>query len=73
MSARDQQDAAEQERDDNDGEFNDLPDQHAQTRDDPPHVSDESAFLDLNDFAAELNSVLDNHDEDDDPDDDDEA
>ena len=44
-----------------------------QTPDDPPDVSDESAFLDLNDFAAELNTALENHDEDDDPDDDDAA
>ena len=73
MTSRDQQDAAEQEREDTDGEFNDLPDQHEQTRDDPPHVSDESAFLDLNDFAAELNTALENHDEDDDPADDDDA
>ena len=43
------------------------------TPDDPPHASDESAFLDLNEFAAELDSVLENHDEDDDPDDDEEA
>ena len=73
MTARDQQDAAEQEREDTDGEFNDLPDQHGQTRDDPPHVSDESALLDLNSFAAELNTALENHDEDDDPEDDDAA
>ena len=50
-----------------------MPDQHAQTPDNPPGVSDESAFLDLNDSAAELNCVLENHDEDDDPDDDEEA
>ena len=73
MTARDQQDAAEEEREDTDGEFNDLPDQHVQTPDDPPDVSDEPAFLDLNDFAAELNTALENHDEDDDPDDDDAA
>ena len=70
MTARDQQEAAEQEREDTDGEFNDLPDQHEQTRDDPPYVSDESTLLDLNDFAAELNTALENHDDDDDPDDD---
>ena len=46
MTARDQQDAAEQEREDTDGEFNDLRDEHEQTRDDPPHVSNASAFLD---------------------------
>ena len=35
MTARgDQQDAAEQEREDADGEFNDLPNEHEQTRDD---------------------------------------
>ena len=74
MIARDQQDAAEEEREDTDGEFNDLPDQHVQTPDDPLDVSDdESACLDLNDSAAELNVVLENHDEDDDPDDDDTA
>ena len=48
-----------------------MRDEHEQTRDDPPHVSDESAFLDLNDFAAERNTALENHNKDDDPDDDD--
>ena len=70
MTARDQQDAAEEERDDvaaGDLEIN------THVPDDPPHASDESAFLDLNEFAAELDSVLENHDEDDDPDDDEEA
>ena len=70
MTARDQQDAAEEERDDvgDDGlEVN------TQAPDQPPDASDELAFLDLNEFAAELDSVLENHDEDDDPDDDEEA
>ena len=40
--------------------------------DDPPHASDESAFLDLSESAAELDSALENHDEDDGPADDDE-
>ena len=71
MTARNQQGAVEEEREDIAGD--DLPDQHAQTPDHPPDESDESAFLDLNDFAAELNSALKNHDEDDDPDDDEEA
>ena len=64
MAARDQQGAAEEEeREDIAGD--DLPDQHVQTPDDPPDVSDESAFLDLNGFAAELNCVLEDHNEDD--------
>ena len=46
MAARDQQGAAAEEREDIAGD--NLPDQHAQTPDDPPDVSDESAFLDLN-------------------------
>ena len=71
MTARNQQGAVEEEREDIAGD--DLPDQHAQTPDHPPDESDESAFLDLNDFAAELNSALENHDEDDNPDDDEEA
>ena len=70
MTARDQQDAAEEQREDvaaDDLQIN------TQVPDHPPDASDESAFLDLNEFAAELDSVLENHDEDDDPDDDEEA
>ena len=69
MTARDQQDSAEEERNDvgDDGlEINTPPD-------DAPDASDESAFLDLNEFAAELDFVLQNHDEDDEPDDDEEV
>ena len=70
MTARDQQDAAEEERDDvgdDDLEIN-TPRQMM-------HLTqgDESAFLDLNEFAVELDSALENHDEDDDPDDDEAA
>ena len=70
MTARDQQDAAEEQREDvaaDDLQIN------TQVPDHPPDASDESAFLDLNEFAAELDSVLENHDEDDDPDDDEQA
>ena len=70
MTARDQQDAAEEERDDvgdDDLEVN------TQAPDQPADASDESAFLDLNEPAAELDSALQNHDEDDDPDDDEAA
>ena len=70
MTARDQQDAAEEEREDvgdDDLEVN------TQVPDQPPDASDESAFLDLNESAAELGFVLQNHDEDDEPDDDEEA
>ena len=69
MASRDQQDAAEEEREDvgdDDLEINTPPD-------DAPDASDESAFLDLNEFATELDSVLQNHDEDDNPDDDEAA
>ena len=68
MNARDQQDAAEQEREDTDGKFFEQRDEPERT-----HVSDESPFLDPNDFAAELTTVLENHDDDNDPDDDDAA
>ena len=70
MTARDQQDTAEEEREDIAGDDLEI---NTQAPDHPPEVSDESAFLDLNDFAAELSSALENHDEDDDPDDDEEA
>ena len=72
---RPQQDAAEQEREVNDGEF-------IYERDKPEatFVSEESPYLDLNVFAAELTAVLENHydydhavDGDEHPDDDDEA
>jgi len=69
MTARDQQDAAEEEREDvidDDLEINTPPD-------DAPDASDKSTFLDLNEFATELDSVLQNHDEDDNPDDDEAA
>ena len=65
MTARDQQGAAEEERDDvgdDDLEVN------TQAPDQPLDSRDESAFLDLNESAAELDSALENHDEDDDPD-----
>ena len=71
MTARDQQDAAEAEREDlgdDDLEVNThAPDEP------PPDASDESAFLDLSEFAVELHSVVQHHDEDDDPDDDEET
>ena len=68
MNARDQQGAAEQKREDNDGEFFEERDEPERT-----NVSDEPPFLDLNVFAAELTTVLESHDDDDDPDDDDTA
>ena len=69
MTARDQQDSAEEERGDvgdGDLEINTPPD-------DAPDQGDESAFLDLDELAVELNSALENHDEDDNPDDDEAA
>ena len=66
MTARDQQDAAEEHDDDvrgEDTEINTPPHE-------PHHPSGESAFLDLNEFAVELDFVSEHHDEDDDPDDD---
>ena len=69
-AARDQQGAAEEERDDvgdDDSEVN------TQAPDQPPDASDDSAFLDLNEFAVELGVILQNHDEDDEPDDDEAA
>ena len=46
---------------------------NTQAPDDPPDASDESAFLDLSEFAVELDFAVEHHDEDDDPDDDEEA
>jgi len=69
MSARDQQDAAEAERDDlgdDDLEVN------TQAPDDPPDASDESAYLDLSELAIELGFVVEHHHEDGNPDDDEE-
>ena len=70
MTARDQQGAAEEERDDvgdDDLEVN------TQAPDQPADASDESTFPDLNEFAVELDFVLQNHDEDDESDDDEAA
>ena len=60
VNARDQQGAAEQERENNDGEF-------SYERDEPEatFVSEESPYLDLNVFAAELTAVLEKHHDDD--------
>ena len=50
MTARDQQDAAEAEREDLGDEDLEV---NTQAPDDPPDASDESAFLDLSEFADE--------------------
>ena len=68
MTARDQQDAAEEEEDDvgdDDLEINTQPV-------DAPEQGAESAYLDLSELAVELDFVVEHHDEDDDPDDDEE-
>ena len=70
MTARDQQDAAEADREDlcdDDLEVN------TQARDDPADAGDESAYLDLSELAIELDFVVEHHHEDDNPDDDEEA
>ena len=69
MTARDQQDAAEEEEDDvgdDDFEINTPPV-------DAPEQGAESAYLDLSELAVELGFVVEHHDEDDDPDDDEDA
>ena len=68
MTARDQQDAAEEEEDDvGDGDVEINTPQV-----DAPEQGAESAYLDLSELAVELGFVVEHHDEDGDPDDDEE-
>ena len=66
MTARDQQDAAEEEE----GDFGDGDLLINTPPDDSPEQGAESAYLDLSELAVELDFAVEHHDEDDNPDDD---
>ena len=69
MTARDQQEAAEDEE----GDVGDDDFETNTPHDVAPEQRDESAYLDLSELAVELDFVVEHHHEDDDPDDDEEA